>query len=537
MNTYFEIEKPTNEPIIDYNKNSEERTELSRTIREIGNSITEVPAIINGKEIKTNNTFTVSCPHNHKKIIATGHIANKELVERAIHSAQEAKQQWSTTSFQDRVAILLKVAELLSKKYRFHINAATMLEQSKTVHEAEIDATCRTIDLIRFNVYNAYNILKSQPQSGKNEINSFEYLPLEGFIFTLSSFHSTSTASNLNLAPILMGNTTIWNPSDKSLLSSYFLMKVFKEAGLPNGVINFLPGQTQETRNLLLASSSLGGIHFSGSTDQHNALWKHVSNNMEKYKSFPKVVGESKNKSYIFAHNTADINELTTALIRGAFEFQGQKNKSTSSAYIPLSIWGKLKHSLSQNVGKIKVGDIETFTNFMNAVIDEITFDEICGYIERAKNSDLCEILFEGTYDKTKGYFISPTIIITTNPHYETLAVDIWGPILTILLYEDSDFEKTLEICAKTSNQTQAGSFFSSDRYAIIKASELLKFSTGNLYINDKPSEHIGLDWNNGNLKHRFNLLHWIKSRSIHENLVPPKDFTYPFMEYIEYYL
>lgn len=546
MNTYFDFREPQNEPIVDYNKNSEERTELSRKLREIGTKTEEIPIIINGKELKTGDADEIRCPHDFEKIIAKYYKAKKHDIENAINSAIAAKQQWQNTPWQERATVLLKAAELISKKYRYQLNASTMLEQSKTVHQAEIDAACKTIDFLRFNVFYASCIYKQQPNLQEADINYVQYRPLEGFVYTTTPYNSTSTALNSYIAPILMGNTAVWHPAKESLLSSFLLMKILKEAGLPDGVLNFVPGDIHKINNAIISNKNLGAINYSGEKTDFVNLWKQLAQNIEKYTSFPVITSECRGKSFIFAHSSANISELSTGLIRGAFEFQGQKNASTSKAYIPMSIWNQLQEKLENDISKIKTGNIETFTNFVGAVINEESFNKIATTLEHAKKTDCCKIIIGGNINNQKGYFVAPTVIRTTDPYCELMHQDIQGPILTIYVYNDTDFEQTLEICNNTSKHSASGALFANERYAITMATEKLLFASGNFFINDKPSENVvnkqpvqntRLTGTNNQKGGAYGLLNWLSPRSINENLMPPQDYKYPFMEYIEYYL
>ena len=433
-----------------------------------------------------------------------------------------------------------KAAELISKKYRFVINAATMLGQNKNVFQAEIDAACEVIDYLRFNSYYASEIYKEQPSSNFDNINRLEYRPLEGFIYTISPFNFTAIASNLNASVAVMGNTTVWKPATTSLLSSYYIMKVFMEAGLPNGVINFVPGSGSLISNIVLNHKELAGIHFTGSTETFNTLWETTSKNIRNYISYPKLVGETGGKDFIFAHNSANPLELATAIVRGGFEYQGQKCSAASRTYIPKSIWDETKKIILKMVSEIKVGDVRDYNNFVNAVIDENSFDNIMSYIEKAKNAPDAEILIGGKGNKSKGYFVMPTVILTTNPHFVTMEEEIFGPVMTIYVYEDSEFENTLKICDKTSPYALTGSIFANDKYAMIQACKILRYSAGNFYINDKPSGAMigeqpfggarGSGTNDKAGSH-LNLLRWTSPRTIKETLIPATDFRYAYMD------
>ncbi|MCF8373601.1 MAG: L-glutamate gamma-semialdehyde dehydrogenase [Bacteroidales bacterium] len=538
-NAIFNFKEPKNEPMQTYLKGSKERESLVKEIERQSNIVVEIPLIIGGREVYTGNTGTVVMPHNHKHILAKYHTARKEDVKDAIEAALKAKEQWLELSWVERASIMFKAAELISKKYRYVLNVATMLGQNKNAYQAEIDSACETIDFLRFNAHFVSQIFLSQPSIGLDNINRLEYRPLEGFVFTISPFNFTAIASNLNTSVAIMGNTTVWKPATTSLLSSYYLMKIFKEAGMPDGVINFIPGSGSMIGNIVLNHPELAGIHFTGSTSTFNHLWKTVGDNLETYKSYPKLVGETGGKDFIFAHQSCNPNELATAIVSGAFEYQGQKCSAASRAYIPASLWPETKTYLLEKVAEIKVGDVTNFSNFMNAVIDESAFDTIMGFINYAKEASDAKIIFGGESDKSVGYFIQPTIIETTNPQFKTMVEEIFGPVMTIYVYEDELFEETLKICDKTSPYALTGSIFSTDKYATTKACRMLRYAAGNFYYNDKPSgAMVGLQpfggarasGTNDKAGSYLNLLRWTSPRTIKETLVPPTDFKYSCM-------
>jgi 1-pyrroline-5-carboxylate dehydrogenase len=434
---------------------------------------------------------------------------------------------------------MIRAAELISKVYRYKLNAATMLGQGKNLFQAEIDAACEVIDYLRFNVHFASLIYEEQPLSDYQTLNRLEYRPLEGFIYTITPFNFTAIATNLNSSVALMGNTTVWKPATTSLLSNYYFMKILKEAGLPDGVINFVPGSGSMMSSIILDSPDLAGIHFTGSNDTFNTLWKQVSENLPKYKSYPKLVGETGGKDFIFAHNSARPLELATAIIRGSFEYQGQKCSAASRAYIPKSIWGETKTHLMRMIPEIRSGDVRDFQNFVNAVIDEPAYDRIMGYIEKARASDKAEIIAGGKGDKTKGWFIEPTLILTTDPKFITMEEEIFGPVMTIYIYEDSKFEETLKICDETSPYGLTGAIFCNDKYAMVRACRILRYSAGNFYINDKPTgamvgqQPFGgarASGTNDKAGSYLNLIRWVSPRTIKETLIPATDFRYPYM-------
>ncbi len=539
-NGIFLFDVPENEPILDYAPGSKEREEVVAELERLSNQEIEIPLIIGGKEIRTGKTDKVVMPHKHSHVLATYHQATEKEVNLAIDASLKAKQKWEDISYLERSSIMLRAAELLSKKYRSLIVASTMLGQDKSVFQAEIDAACETIDYLRYNIYFASQIYNEQPKSEFGQFNRMEYRALEGFVFTVTPFNFTAIASNLNMAVTLMGNTTVWKPATTSLLSSYYLMKIFKEAGLPDGVINFVPGPGSVIGNIVLKHKDLGGIHFTGSNATFNSLWRGVSQNLTNYVSYPKLVGETGGKDFIFVHQSANPIEVATAIVRGAFEYQGQKCSAASRSYIPKSLWGEVKKNLQEQVSRITVGGVEDFSNFMNAVIDEKSFDNIMQYIDIAKNTDDCEIITGGTGDKSVGYFIQPTILKTTNPDFTTMKEEIFGPVMTIYVYDDKDYIKTLNICDQTSPYALTGSIFSNDKYAMIQACKVLRYAAGNFYINDKPSgAMVGLQpfggargsGTNDKAGGSLNLLRWVSPRTIKETFIPATDFRYPYME------
>ncbi|MBT3301056.1 MAG: L-glutamate gamma-semialdehyde dehydrogenase [Bacteroidetes bacterium] len=538
-NANFNFERPENEPILSYRAGTKERKLLIAEMERMSSEVIDIPLIIGGKEIRTGNTGKVVMPHNHKHILATYHKAGEKEVQMAIDASMKAHKAWEGLSWIERVSITLKVADLISKKYRHVINASTMLGQSKNAFQAEIDAADETIDFLRFNAHYISEIYHDQPISSAGIINRIEYRPLEGFVFAVSPFNFTSISANLSLAPALMGNTIVWKPATTALLSNYYLMKIFKEAGLPDGVINFIPGSGALIGNKVLADKDLAGIHFTGSNNTFNHLWKTVGDNLSVYKSYPKLVGETGGKDFIFVHETAGAQEVATAMVRGAYEYQGQKCSAASRAYLPESLWPSVKASMADMIGEIRLGDVTEFGNFMNAVIDENSFDNIMSYIDHAKKASDAEVIFGGHGDKSVGYFIEPTVILTSNPQYKSMEEEIFGPVLTIYIYKDKDFEKTLDICDQTSPYALTGSIFSNDRAAMTKACNTLKYAAGNFYYNDKPTGAVvgqqpfggsRASGTNDKAGSYLNLLRWTTPRTIKETLIPPTDFKYPFM-------
>jgi 1-pyrroline-5-carboxylate dehydrogenase len=539
-NAIFKFDSQQNEPILQYGKGSKEREQIISELNRISSEQIEIPLIIGGKEIRTGKTAKVVMPHNHGKTLGIYHQATEKEIHLAIDEALKAKEMWENLSWIERSSIMLRAAELLSKKYRNLIVASTMLGQDKNVYQAEIDAACEVIDYLRYNVYFASTIYNDQPKSEFGQLNRMEYRALEGFVFTVSPFNFTAIASNLNMSVALLGNTTVWKPATTSLLSNYYLMKIFMEAGLPAGVLNFVPGSGSLIGNTVLKHKYLAGIHFTGSNRTFNSLWRGVTENLTNYVSYPKLVGETGGKDFIFVHNSANPIEVATAIVRGAFEYQGQKCSAASRSYIPKSLWNEIKEHLLNQVSRIKVGGVENFENFMNAVIDENSFDNIMNYIELAKKSNECEILAGGTGDKSVGYFIQPTIIQTTNPYFTTMQEEIFGPVMTIYVYDDKDYQETLDICNKTSPYALTGSIFANDKYAMIQACKTLRYAAGNFYINDKPTgAMVGLQpfggargsGTNDKAGGSLNLLRWISPRTIKETFLPAQDFKYPFME------
>jgi len=538
-NAIYNFREPKNEPVLSYSPGSPERRLIEAELEDQGSKDIDIPLIIGGKEIRTGKTGKVVKPTDHGHLLATYHMATEKEVSLAINSALEAKDCWMNLAWMERAAIMIKAAELISKKYRYQLNAATMLGQGKNVFQAEIDSACEVIDYLRFNAHFASLIYMEQPVSDNMSINRIEYRPLEGFIFTISPFNFTAIASNLNTSVAMMGNTTVWKPASTSLLSSYYLMKILKEAGLPDGVINFIPGSGSLIGSIVLKHKELAGIHFTGSNATFNSLWRQVTENLEIYKSYPKLVGETGGKDFIFAHNSANPIELAASIARGAFEYQGQKCSAASRAYIPRSIWPETKKSLLQMTAESRIGDVTDFRNAINAVIDEASFDNIMNYISKAKTSDEAEIITGGNGDKSTGYYIEPTVIVTGNPHFVTMEEEIFGPVMTVFIYEDENFDETLKLCDETSPFGLTGSIFCNDKYAMIRACRALRYSAGNFYINDKPTgamvgqQPFGgarASGTNDKAGSYLNLIRWVSPRTIKETLIPPADFKYPFM-------
>lgn len=539
MNAIFSVRKPSNEPILDYKPGSKERKELKAKLEELKTKQIEIPIIIGGEEIKTNNTAKAVMPHNHKHVLAIYHQAGEKEIKMAIKAAKSAYKQWANMPWEHRAAIFLKAAELLSGSWRATLNAAAMLGQSKTVFQAEIDAACELIDFFRFNAYYMREIYEEQPNSTKHAWNRLEYRPLEGFIFAVTPFNFTSIAGNLPTAPAMVGNVVLWKPASTAVYPAYFIMKLLEEAGLPKGVINFLPGPGRLIGDIILEQPELAGIHFTGSTTVFRSMWKKVGQNIEKYKTYPRIVGETGGKDFVFAHKTADIDALVTALVRGAFEYQGQKCSAASRAYIPESIWPELKEKLISEIKTIKIGDVSEFDTFMGAIIYKNAFNNIKSYIDYAKSSNEAEILTGGNCDDSKGYFIEPTVIVTKNPHFKTMEEEIFGPVLTIYVYPDNKFEETVKLCNETSPYGLTGAIFSKDREAIVFMERELFQAAGNFYINDKPTGAVvgqqpfggsRASGTNDKAGSKLNLLRWLTPRSIKETFIPPKNYKYLHM-------
>lgn len=539
-NAIFNIERPENEHTLNYAPGCRERKQLNAELDRLSSEVQDIPLIIGGKEVRTGKTGKVVMPHDHQHILGNYHMAGEKEVQMAIEAAMKAHREWAEFSWVDRVSISKKAAELISKKYRYLVNAATMLGQGKNAYQAEIDAACETIDFLNFNAHFISEIYKEQPHSQPGLINRIEYRPLEGFIFTIGPFNFTAIASNLNMAPVVMGNTVVFKPASTSLLSNYFLMKVFQEAGIPDGVINFVPGSGGLIGKNVIGHRDMAGIHFTGSSSTFNSIWQMTSANLSGYKSYPRLVGETGGKDFIFVHPSADPQEVAVAIVRGAFEYQGQKCSAASRSYIPESLWKEIRQRIGDMISRITVGDVREFSHFMNAVIDEASFDNVMSYINYAKNSPDAEVIFGGTGDKSVGYFVQPTVILTTDPHFKSMEEEIFGPVMTIFVYKDKDFEETLQICDQTSPYGLTGSVFSKDRSALNLACKTLRYAAGNFYFNDKPSgavvgqQPFGGARNSGTNDKSgsyLNLLRWTNPRTIKETLIPSTEFTYPFMK------
>jgi 1-pyrroline-5-carboxylate dehydrogenase len=535
----FFIPDPINEPILNYAKGSKEREELLAKYKEMYKQKIDAPMYIGSEKVYTDKKIAMTCPHDHKHVL--GHFSEGDAshVKKAIDAALEAKKSWEDISWENRATIFLKAADLLAGPYRSKINAATMLGQGKNAHQAEIDAACEFIDFLRFNVSFMQEVYMQQPESPDGIWNRMEYRPLEGFLFAITPFNFTAIAGNLSAAPALMGNTIVWKPNYTQVYSAQVIMEVFKEAGLPDGVINLIYVDGPVAGDVVFNHPDFAGLHFTGSTGVFKHLWKTIGANIDKYKAYPRIVGETGGKDFVVAHKSADAREVATGLVRGAFEFQGQKCSAASRAYIPSNIWDDVKKFLIDDLKEIKMGSPEDFGNFVNAVIDETSFNKITGYIDQAKNDQGVELIAGGNYDGSKGWFIEPTIFEVQDPKYRTMCEEIFGPVLTIYVYDPEQFEETLEIVDQTSPYALTGAIFSRDRYAVDLASKKLRNAAGNFYINDKPTGAVvghqpfgGARGSGTNDKAgaMMNLIRWISARTIKETLVPPKDYKYPFL-------
>lgn len=529
-----------NEPVLSYKTGSPEREKILQALECAKSYEVDIPMIINGKEIRTENKIKISPPHDHKKILGTYSRGNETHVKDAIDAALSAREKWAGLSWKQRASIFLKAAGMISGPYRARINAATMLGQSKSVHQAEIDAACELADFLRFNVQYMTEIYNEQPDSDESIWNRIEQRGLEGFVFALTPFNFTAIAGNLPSAPALMGNTVVWKPSNAQIYSAAIIMEIFMEAGLPDGVINLVFVSGPVAGKVIFSHRDFAGIHFTGSTAVFQNIWKEVGNNIHKYRSYPRIVGETGGKNFVLVHESANASQVATALTRGAFEYQGQKCSAASRAYIPDNLWENIREEIKCDMETIKMGPVENFSNFVNAVIDEASFDKLASFIDAAKKDEAAEVIFGGNYDKSVGYFIEPTIILTTDPHYVTMEEELFGPILTVYVYDHTKFEETIELVDNTSIYALTGSIFSKDRFVIEHVMKKLTHAAGNFYINDKPTGAVvnmqpfgGARGSGTNDKagSKLNLLRWVSPRTIKECFVPPVSYKYPFME------
>ena len=539
FNGLFQIPQPVNEKSLDYAPGSPERAELKAKLAEMLSGQVEVPMIIGGEEVRTGKIAQMRCPHDHRHILGTFHQGNALYVEKAIQAANQAKHEWSRMPWDSRAIVFLKAAELLAGKYRQTLNAATMLNMSKTPHQAEIDSGCELIDFWRFNPHFMQMVYGDQPMSTRGVLNYMEHRPLDGFVLAITPFNFTSIAGNLPTAPVLMGNTVVWKPASSSVLPAHFIMQILTEAGLPPGVINLVLGSGPIIGPPALDNVGLGGIHFTGSTKVFSTIWLAVGSDIRKYVCYPRIVGETGGKNFILAHASADIGALVTALLRGAFEYQGQKCSAASRAYIPDSIWPAVKERLLDELPKVRMGDVTDFTNFMGAVIDRNAFENISGYIDYARSSPDMEILSGGGCDDSAGYFIEPTVVLSKDPKSRLMAEEIFGPVVTVYVYPHNEYEQTLQLCDQTSPYALTGSIFAIDRSAIVKAMDALRHAAGNFYVNDKPTGAVvgqqpfggsRASGTNDKAGSWLNLERWVSPRVIKETFLPPTNYRYPYM-------
>ena len=540
-NAILKVPTPANEPINSYAPGTPERDLLKAAIADIAAKKVEIPLIIGGKEVRTGKTGKVIMPHDHQHVLGEYHIAGEKEINMAIEAAMAAKADWAALRWEERAAIFLKAAELLAGKYRYVMNAISMLSTSKSAYQAEIDAACELIDFLRFNVYYAQQVYTDQPlYSSKGVWNFVQQRPLEGFIFAVAPFNFTAIAGNLATSPAIMGNTVLLKPASSCVYTPYLFMQILKEAGMPDGVINFVPGPGSMVGRLCLDHPDLGGIHFTGSTGVFHQMWETVGKNIARYKSYPRIVGETGGKDFIVAHKSANVRKLVTGIVRGAFEFQGQKCSAASRAYIPESLWGQVRSGLEDDMAKIKMGPTSDFSNFFNAVIDKSAYATITEFIDYAKAAADAEVIIGGGYDDSKGYFIEPTVILTSNPHFRTMEEEIFGPVMTIYVYEDEKYEEALELCDKTSIYALTGAVFATDRKAVSLALTKLENAAGNFYINDKPTGAVvgqqpfggaRASGTNDKAGSYLNLVRWVSPRTIKETFDAPENFAYPFMD------
>ena len=536
----FRTPLPRNEPVLSFAPGTRERSSLAAELTRQSAEPVEIPLVIGGKDVRTSKTAKSVMPHEKRHELAKVHLAEASEVTRAIDAATAARAGWQALSFAERAAIFLRAAELLATTWRDRINAATMLGQSKTAHQAEIDAACELIDFWRFNVHFAERLLSEQPESAPGVWNRLEHRPLDGFVLAITPFNFTSIGGNLPTAPALMGNTVVWKPATTSVLSNYWVMRLLEEAGLPPGVINFLPGSGGSVGDPAVADPRLAGVHFTGSTGVFHHIWGKIGANIARYGQYPRLVGETGGKDFVFAHASADVEALAVALVRGAFEYQGQKCSAASRAYVPKSLWNDLKDRLGAALRELKVGDVRDFKNFMGAVIDQASFEKQKGAIEAAKKAGArASVLFGGECDDSTGFFVQPTVIEAKDPAYDTMKTELFGPVLTIHVYADADYASALQECATRSEYALTGAVFAQDRAAVHEASEALRFAAGNFYVNDKPtgavvgqqpfggSKASGTNDKAGSI---LNLVRWVSPRTIKETFVPPRDWRYPFL-------
>ncbi|GAB3944309.1 L-glutamate gamma-semialdehyde dehydrogenase [Spirosoma harenae] len=536
----FNIPTPVNEPVKEYRPGSPERNAVKQALEQFRSQETDIPMVIGGKEVRTDRKLRVTPPHDHQHTLGYFYEGDAEHVKQAIDAALSAKESWANLSWENRASIFLKAADLLAGPYRARINAATMLGQSKNAYQAEIDSACELIDFLRFNVHYADEIYRQQPNSSPGVWNRLEYRPLEGFVFALTPFNFTAIAGNLPTSAALMGNTVVWKPAYTQVLAAKVIMEVLQEAGLPDGVINLIYIDGPVAGEVIFNHPDFAGIHFTGSTGVFQKIWSTIGSNIHKYKSYPRIVGETGGKDFVLVHESANVDEVAVGLVRGAFEYQGQKCSAASRAYIPSTLWPEVEAKIKQFLGELKMGGTEDFTNFINAVIDERSFSKITSYIDEAKKSDQVKVIAGGNYDGSKGYFIEPTVLQVTDPAYRTMCEEIFGPVLSIYVYEPADFENIIEIVNNTSPYALTGSIFAKDRYIVDHVSQKLKNAAGNFYINDKPTGAVvgqqpfggaRASGTNDKAGSALNLYRWVSARTIKETFVSPKQYGYPFLE------
>jgi 1-pyrroline-5-carboxylate dehydrogenase len=538
-NGFFRVPPPKNEPILSYAPGTPERLQLQDALTELRDQFTDIPMVIGGEQVRTGRTVPVRPPHDHHHPLGHFHDGDASHAKAAIAAALAARERWDALPWEQRIAIFLKAADLSATKYRYRLNAATMLGQSKNAYQAEIDSACEWIDFLRFNAHFATEIYQNQPISGEGVWNRLEYRPLEGFVFALTPFNFTAIAGNLPACVAMMGNVVVWKPATTQMLAAHVLMQVLTEAGLPAGVINLIQGDGPELGKVIFEHRDFAGIHFTGSTGVFQSIWKQIGENIHRYKSYPRIVGETGGKDFVVAHRSADPKALAVALVRGAFEFQGQKCSAASRAYIPSNLWDETWHHLHRMLGELTMGTTQDFSNFINAVIDERAFDKIAKYIADAANDPSVEIIAGGKVDKSVGYFIEPTVIKTDDPRYVTMCEEIFGPVLTVHVYDENRFEEILDVVDTTSPYALTGSIFAQDRYAVQVATQKLVNAAGNFYINDKPTGAVvgqqpfggaRASGTNDKAGSAFNLLRWVSVRTIKETFNPPVEYRYPFM-------
>jgi len=539
MNASPKIPPPVNEPVLSYAPSTPERVELKKALKDLSTRQADIPLVIGGKDVRTGTTVDVVMPHCHRHVLAKAQQAGPGEVQAAIAAARDAWRDWSGWGFERRAAVFLKAADLLATRYRPIVNAATMLGQSKTAHQAEIDAACELIDFFRFNVHFAERIYGEQPVSAPGTWNYLDHRPLEGFVYAITPFNFTSIGGNLPTAPAIMGNTVVWKPAATAVLSNYFILRLLEEAGLPPGVINFIPGPSAQVSQRVLADRAFAGIHFTGSTEVFQTLWKQAAANLTAYAAYPRLVGETGGKDFILAHASADVDALATGMVRGAFEYQGQKCSAASRAYVPASLWPQVRDRILEMLAEVKVGDPADFRNFMGAVIDRKAFDKITAYIDAAKQTPGVKLLFGGGARDADGYFIDPTLLQVDDPRYRTMCEEIFGPVLSVHVYPEAHWAETLRTVDETSPYALTGGVFAQDRRALDQAQQALRYAAGNFYVNDKPTGAVvgqqpfggaRASGTNDKAGSPLNLVRWVSPRAVKENFLPPRSFTYPFM-------